>query len=154
MATAIQEYWERYQEKAQVRLKMPSAWKFGDGTKEMADTLANLVIKGIKTATTASAIVHEIEEEPFPQVGEYAIILNGDDEPVAIIQYTQIDLVRMNEVSPAYAAAEGEGDLSYDYWYQTHVNFFTWELGLYDMTFTPDLLLVCQSFRVVDINQD
>lgn len=154
MATAIQEYWERYQEKAQVRLKMPSAWKFGDGTKEMGDTLANLVIKGIKTATTASAIVHEIEEEPLPQVGEYAIILNGDDEPAAIIQYTQIDLVRMNEVSPAYAAAEGEGDLSYDYWYQAHVNFFTWELGLYDMTFTPDLLLVCQSFRVVDINQD
>lgn len=154
MVKSIQEYWERYQEKADLTIAIPPAWKFGDGTKEMGDLLAELVVKGIKTATTTAALVHELEEEPIPQVGEYAIILNGDDEPTAIIQYTQIDLIRMNEVTPAYAAAEGEGDLSYDYWYQEHVNFFTWELGLYEMNFEPDILLVCQSFHVVDINND
>lgn len=60
----------------------------------------------------------------------------------------------MNEVSSDFARSEGEGDLSYDYWYREHVKFFTWELSQYGLTFTPDLLLVCQTFKVMDVYKD
>jgi uncharacterized protein YhfF len=45
--------------------------------------------------------------------------------------------------------------LSYDYWYSERVEFFTWELSQYDgLTFAPDLLLICQTFRVMDVYKD
>ncbi len=56
------------------------------------------------------------------------------------------------EVSEAFALSEGEGDLTYNYWYTEHEKFFTWELEQYGITFRPDLILVCQTFEVVDAN--
>lgn len=96
-------------------------------------------------------VVQELEGEKLQQVGQFDIVLDGDENPLAIIQYTNIELVKMKNVTSAFAKSEGEGDLSYDYWYDAHVQFFTWELGLYDLTFTPDIVLVCQTFEVVDI---
>lgn len=146
----IESYWNTYASKHGLTLSVPPAWMFGDGSKEMGDELGGLVVQGIKTGTCAAHCVHELEGEPIPQVNDYAIILDGDNEPLAIIQYTNIDLVKMKDVTAEFARSEGEGDLSYDYWYQEHVKFFTWELGLHGITFTPDLLLVCQTFQVVD----
>lgn len=51
------------------------AWSFGN-TKEMADELAELVNRKIKTATTSAYELYEVGED-IPQVGEYNIILNG-----------------------------------------------------------------------------
>lgn len=124
---------------------------FGDGSKEMGDTLGALVVDGIKTGICAAHCIYELEGEKLQQIGQFDIVLDGDENPLAIIQYTNIELVKMKNVTPAFAKSEGEGDLSYDYWYDAHVQFFTWELGLYDLTFTPDIVLVCQTFEVVDI---
>ncbi|EUJ21285.1 hypothetical protein PGRAN_14303 [Listeria grandensis FSL F6-0971] len=33
-------------------------------------------------------------------------------------------------------------------------SFFTWELGQYGRAFTDDLLLVCQTFEVMDIYRE
>lgn len=145
----IESYWNLYAKEHGLTLSIPPAWMFGDGSKEMGDELGSLVVQGIKTGTCAAHCIHELEGEPIPQVNDYAIILDGDNEPLAIIQYTNIDFVNMNEVTAEFARSEGEGDLSYDYWYREHVKFFTWELGLHGMTFTPELLLVCQTFQVV-----
>ncbi|WP_199897176.1 ASCH domain-containing protein [Paenilisteria weihenstephanensis] len=146
----MEAYWESFAKKNGLDLECPAAWAFGDGA-EMADRLGALVVNGVKTATCAAHCVHEIEGEAIPQVGEYNIILDGKNEPLAIIRYTEVELVKMNEVSRDFARSEGEGDLSYEYWYEAHVNFFTWELGQYGREFTPDLLLVCQRFEVVDV---
>ncbi|MFU1844934.1 ASCH domain-containing protein, partial [Enterococcus faecium] len=45
----------------------------------------------------------------------------------------------------------GEGDLTLDYWYEEHARFFREELVPYQLQFYPDMLLVCQSFEVVDL---
>ena len=57
----------------------------------------------------------------------------------------------MNKVSESFAQAEGEGDLTLDYWYEEHARFFKEELSPYQLQFYPDMLLVCQSFEVVDL---
>lgn len=150
MSEMVQTYWETFAKERGLDLICPDAWTFGDGA-EMADRLGKLVIDGVKTATCAAHCIHEIEGEEIPRVGEYNIVLNGKNEPLAIIRYTEVELVKMNEVTRDFARSEGEGDLSYEYWYDGHVRFFTWELGQYGLEFTPDLLLVCQRFEVVDI---
>lgn len=150
----VEEFWHRYTRDNMLNMSVPEAWMFGDGSKEMGDELGSLVVSGMKTGTCAAHCIYELEDEEIPKEGQYDIVLDGDNNPLAIIKYTKIDFVKMNEVTRDFARSEGEGDLSYDYWYREHVKFFTWELSQHGLTFTPDLLLVCQTFEVVTVNKD
>ncbi|WP_186380888.1 MULTISPECIES: ASCH domain-containing protein [Paenibacillus] len=150
-ANIIQEYWQRFAKQNELNMDVPSAWMFGDGSKAMGDELGGLVVSGMKTGTCSAHCAYELENEEIPKVGQYDIVLDGDNNPLAIIQMTQIEVVKMNEVTHEFARSEGEGDLSYAYWYQEHVEFFTWQLSQYGLTFTPEILLVCQTFKVVDV---
>ncbi len=86
--------------------------------------LAQLVIDGIKTATCSGHIFYELENESLPTTNDYSIILNSNDEPVAIIKTIEVTVTPMNEVSEEFAIAEGEGDRTYNYWRDTHVRFY------------------------------
>uniref|UniRef100_UPI00403FB22B ASCH domain-containing protein n=1 Tax=Candidatus Enterococcus willemsii TaxID=1857215 RepID=UPI00403FB22B len=147
----IKTYWENYATKHNLPLTLPDYWMFGDGSEAMGNKLGELVIRGIKTGTCAAHCTYELENEPIQQVGQYDIVLDGSNQPLAIIQYTKIEILPMNEVSEEFAISEGEGDLTYDYWYREHEKFFRWELEQYGLAFTPEMLLVCQSFKVVDV---
>lgn len=81
--------------------------------------------------------------------GQYAVILDSQEEPKAIIEITQVDIMPMNEVPESFAQAEGEGDLSYDYWYRAHKEFFTEALQSYGLDFKEDMLLVCERFTLI-----
>lgn len=148
MNQAAQFYWNQYWEQlGREKPSSVSAWQFGASP----DHLAQLVIDGIKTATCSGHIFYELENEPLPVVGQYDIILNSQDEPVAIIQTTEVDILPMNEVPEDFAIAEGEGDRTYRYWKEVHVKFFTNELQAVGLQFTEDMLLVCQRFKLVDV---
>ena len=125
------------------------AWQFGCDP----DELAQLVISGRKTATASAYIGYEAENQPIPAVGDYSIILNSQDRPVAIIRTTDVQVLPMNEVSPEFAAAEGEGDLSYEYWWDGHKRFFTKDLASYGVEFSEDMLVVCERFELVDVKK-
>lgn len=57
----------------------------------------------------------------------------------------------MNEVTEEFAVAEGEGDLTYNYWRDTHIQFFTKELSELGLSFSEDMLLVCERFKLIDV---
>ena len=61
-----------------------------------------------------------------PTTMNTSIILNSEEQPVAIIKTVEVSLVPMNEVTEEFAIAEGEG--SYEDWKSVHVRFFTSEL--------------------------
>jgi len=121
------------------------------GFEEHADELAQLIIAGKKTATCSAYALYEIENAPLPAAGLYTVILNSRDEPVAMIQTVDVQILPMNEVSAEHAAAEGEGDLSYQYWWDVHQNVFTIELAEHGLEFSDDMLLVCEQFELVDV---
>ena len=138
-------YWNQYLEKSKVHPPTEvEAFQFGDD----ADTLAELVVSGTKTATCSAHILYEIENEPLPYVGQYAIVLDAADRPVAIIQTTEVTIQAMNEVSEAFALAEGEG--TYREWWDIHERFFSELLRSYQLSFTPSMNIVCERFIVVD----
>ncbi|MEF7476881.1 ASCH domain-containing protein [Pediococcus pentosaceus] len=114
------------------------------------DKLAQLVVTGKKTATSSSLISYTYEEERMPVVNQYDVVLDGFDQPVAIIQYTKIEIMPIKEVSNLFASLEGEGDLSLSYWwYNVHKKIFTAELEAWGKQFSDELLIVCQTFKVV-----
>jgi len=146
MNEAAQQYWNIFWKDAET---MPNveAWQFGVDP----DALAGLVAAGIKTATCSGHIFYELEGEVLPETGEYNIILNSKDEPVAITKTIDVTIMPMNKVPEEFAIAEGEGARTYDYWWNAHETFFTEELRTIGREFSEDMLLVCERFKVVDI---
>ena len=121
------------------------AWAFGCEP----DFLAKLVLRGQKTATTSSYPLYALENEPLPQVGEYNIILDGNDEAICITKTTKVYRTLFKNVSARHAYLEGEGDRSLAYWRKVHQAFFTAELAEVKLDFTPDLEVVCEEFEVI-----
>ena len=126
-----------------------TAWQFGTEP----DELAKLVIEGKKTATCSLYKLYEIEAEPLPKAGMHQVILNSLDQPVAMIKITEVSIKSMQEVPVEFALAEGEGDGSYQYWWDGHVKYFNSLAEEFNITFDTRDLLVCERFKVVKINE-
>jgi len=149
MNQTAEAYWNAYW-KNQPKPESVSAWQFGADP----DTLAKLVVDGIKTATCSGHIFYELENEPLPTTEDYNIILNSDDKPVAITKTVEVTIVPMNEVSEEFATAEGEGDRTDQYWWEVHEEFFRNELHAIGREFTEDMLLVCERFEVIHVKDE
>lgn len=144
MNKEAQNYWNEYWAD-QVKPTSVSAWKFGDTT----DRLAKQVVSGVKTATCSGHVFYELENMSLPKADEYGIILNSEEQPVAIVKTVEVSVIPMDEVTEEFAIAEGDG--TYENWRDIHVKYFSAELQKYGITFTEDMLLVCERFKLIDI---
>ena len=125
-----------------------STWHFGTGG-EMADELVDLVVHGAKRATAGALWSYEAEGEPIPAVGEYSVVTDGAGVARAIIRTASVDVVRFEDVGADFAAAEGEGDLSLEYWRDGHWRYFTRELAEIGREARPDMPVVCERFELI-----
>jgi len=147
MNTEAQVYWDEFWDGDEPH--PVNAWQFGCDP----DELAQLVISGKKTATASAYIEYEVLNEPMPAVGNCSVILNSQDKPVAIIRTVDVQILPMNEVPLEFAIAEGEGDLSYEHWWNGHKKFFTMELAELGKEFSEDMLVVCERFELIDVKK-
>lgn len=121
------------------------AWAFG----EAPDALADLVVRGIKTATCSAYDLYEIEHEPLPKAGEYSVILGADASARCIIRTTRVYVTEYGKVTADHARKEGEGDRSLAYWRQVHEPFLTKELASVNLEFSEKTKVVCEEFALV-----
>ncbi len=121
------------------------AWAFGVS----ADDLANLVVRGEKTATASAYELYKLENEPMPQVGTFDVILDSQDRAVCIIEITKVSVLPFNQVSADHAFKEGEGAKSLAYWQQVHQEFFTKCLAEAGLEFSSETGVVLEEFRKV-----
>ena len=130
----------------EIEMKYPGAgaWQMGD-SPELASELANLIKKGIKTASCGSFASYQ-QEESAPRIGSYNIILDGQNVPVCVIRLVSLQLVRFCDINEEFARKEGEGDLSLEYWRKEHQRFFTRE-GF----FSADMELVAEEYELVEV---
>lgn len=145
MNRSAEKLWQAYQVASGINEEY-TAFAFGD-SKEMADESAQYVLEGKKKATASLAIAYEIEDEPLPQVGDYNVILNGEDEAVCIIRILHVSIVPFNEVSEKHAYFEGEGDQSLDYWRREHEAFFKRKCEEASVMFDETTLIVLEEFE-------
>jgi len=95
------------------------------------------VLRGKKTATAGLA-----ELEDPGAAGDRCLLLGFDDEPVGIVEVTEVRVVPAGEIDLQFARDEGEGFESVDDWREAHERFF--ERPLHD-----DTQIVAVRFRLV-----
>jgi uncharacterized protein YhfF len=120
-------------------------WRFGDSA-ELADELLALVLMGKKTATCGALWQYEADGTPVAKPGERSIVLDGANRPRCVIETTEVKTQRFDHVDAKFAHDEGEGDRSYAYWRKAHEHYFTRQ-----GRFAPDMLVVCERFRLVEV---
>lgn len=115
----------------------------------LADELGTLIADGTKTATCSALWEWEAEGNPIPHVGMITIVLDGQGEPLCIVETTEVTIRPYHEVDATFAYEEGEGDRSLDYWREAHWRFFSRTLPKIGREPTMNMPLVCERFRVI-----
>lgn len=121
---------------------------FGD-SEDLANELAELVLRGIKRATAGSVWSCEVEGRRLPVPGDLSIVTNWSGSPLCIIETEAVELVPFSEVSSEFAATEGEGDGSLSFWRDAHRQYFTRECARAGRQFSENMPVACERFKVV-----
>src|SRR3712207_5840823 len=121
---------------------------WGD-SPELADELGALIAAGTKTATCSALWEYEAEGSPLPETGSKTIVLDGDGDPLCIVETTEVEVRPYDEADARFAIEEGDADRSPAYWRAAHGRFFSRTMPNIGKKPTPDMPLVCERFRVV-----
>ncbi len=78
-----------------------------------------------------------------------ALVLDGSDEPLCVIETMEVEVRPYNEVDTRFAYEEGEGDRSLEQWRETHWRFFTRSLAEIGKEPVPEMPLVWERFQIV-----
>ncbi|MEO7853078.1 MAG: ASCH domain-containing protein [Rubrivivax sp.] len=124
------------------------AFHFDDNAAS-ADELAALVLAGRKRATAGLLWAHESAGQPLPQRGDLSVVTLFSGQPVCVIETQKVRIVAFSEVDADFAATEGEGDGSLDYWRRAHTAFFGRECQRLSREFDAQAPVVCEEFWVV-----
>ncbi len=152
MDERIEQFWQSYlatlPADSPIRNESYDADSWGDNPK-LADELAALIMVGMKTATCSAVWEWEAEGKAIPTVGYKSILLNSANEPLCVLEATEVTIRAYQDVDATFARDEGEGDLSLEYWREAHWRYFSRTLGKIGKEPTLEMLLECERFRVI-----
>ncbi|MFC5922649.1 ASCH domain-containing protein [Micromonospora vulcania] len=119
----------------------------------LRDRLVAAILSGTKTSTSGLVLGYERSNEPLPVVGQRFAVLDSAERRVAVIELTEVRVVRLADVDLQHALDEGEGDESVAQWRAGHERFWhsaevRAELGDPDFTVDDDTLVLAKRFRL------
>ncbi|MGC5290571.1 ASCH domain-containing protein [Micromonospora sp. DT231] len=120
----------------------------------LRDSLVAAILSGAKTSTTGLLIGYERANETLPEVGQRSAVVDSAGRRVAVIELTDVRVLRLADVDLRHAVAEGEGDESVAQWRAGHEMFWhspevRAELDDPGFTVDDDTPVVTQRFRLV-----
>lgn len=118
------------------------------GNKQIADGLVKLYLSGKKTAGSGLVKDYETAGDPLPAVGDFWIVLDSQERPKCIAETVRVEIHPFCEVTEEIAVAEGEGDLSLNYWRSAHKRFFDPYLAKFGISDLDNALVVTEFFNV------
>jgi uncharacterized protein YhfF len=113
--------------------------ELGWARTELRRQLVASVLRGEKTAT--AGLPEEGEE--LSRAGDRLALLDFDDEPVAIVEVTEIRVVPAGEIDEQFARDEGEGFESVEDWRIAHEKFF-------ERPLPDDTPILAMRFRLIE----
>lgn len=121
----------------------------------LRDQLVDAVLRGEKVSTSGLLAEYEAEQEELPPVGERSALIDSDGREVAVVEVTEVRLLRLGDVGLQHALDEGEGYTSVAEWRAGHERFWHGDEmreALRDPEFTvdDDTVIVAERFRVVE----
>ena len=123
---------------------------YGDSAELSASLLA-LIRQGRKRAGTSLLWGIEADDDMLPEVGQVEIVVDHMNEPALVTRITEVHIVPYGEVTAGYAAIEGEGDGSLEYWRKAHWAFFSRECRRIGREPTDSMPVVCSVFEVLSV---
>lgn len=147
---SIQHFWHRFiaSNNEYSTLEIPQHYYFCDN-EEDANTCAELVVQGIKQATSTSLWWFTTFKKPLPEIGELAIITDWLGKPKAITRVTKISRTALGDIDKLYAFKEGEGDKSLAHWQKVHWEYYTREMKPFGEAPSNDMIIVCEEFETI-----
>lgn len=131
--------------------------EFGFPRTDLRRRLVEAILRGDKTSTTGLLSDYERDDEPLPTVGERFRLIDEHDQPVGVIETTEVWVSTIGEVDLPFAIEEGEGFASVAEWRAAHEDFwlsYADETGawLKDPGWRPtdDTKIVCERFRLIE----
>lgn len=123
---------------------------YGD-SPALSEALLALIRQGRKRAGTSLLWSLEAEGEPIPAAGDTVVVLDHRQEPAFVTRTLHVEVCPFGHVTSEYAAIEGEGDGSLDYWRSVHWEFFSRECRLMGRQPSEDMPVVCEVFELLQI---
>ena len=147
-AADIEALWLAYQRERSIKVEGFSASALGH-TRDLADTLAELVLSGVKRAHATLLRDFEKDLEPLPQPGDHLVVLDGDGTARAIVRTTHVEKRLFNQIDDAFAFEAGEGDLTLRWWLTAHRQDFAERGEREGFEVHEQIALVLEWFEVV-----
>jgi uncharacterized protein YhfF len=131
--------------------------EFGFPGTPLREQLVAAVLRGEKTATAGLHVDYERDREPLPEVGERFEVVDNDGRDVAVIEITDVRVLRIGDADLSFARDEGEGFESVAEWREAHDRY--WRsyrdeirefLGDENWAVGDDTLFVAERFRLVE----
>jgi uncharacterized protein YhfF len=120
-------------------------YELGYARTDLRRQLVDAVLRGEKTATAGlRSDFAPHTDDPLPKAGERFALLDFDDRPVAVVETTEVRVVRAGDVDLDFARDEGEGFESVEDWRRAHERFWS------EHEITDDTLIVAERFRLVE----
>ena len=104
------------------------------------DKLVELVLKGIKTATTS------LNNTKIPQVGERSILTFENEKKACIIETKKVIITKFKNITPEMAFLEGEGNRTLEYYKKSHIAYFK----SIEPNFNDDTEVIFEIFEVIE----
>jgi uncharacterized protein YhfF len=123
-------------------------WHFGD-SERLARELAALVLHGPKRATAGLLWDAEADPNMMPVLGGYSLVTDHAGAPLLVIRTTDVAIRAYQDVDADFAAAEGEGDRSLDFWRAAHWNYFSRRCVALGREASADMPVVLERFALI-----
>jgi uncharacterized protein YhfF len=118
-------------------------FELGYPRTELRRQLVAAVLAGEKTATAGLWSDYQAEGEELAAAGDRFVLHDYDEEPVAIVEATEVTLLPAAEIDVQFARDEGEGFETVEDWRVAHEEFF-------QQAIAPETQIVATRFRVVE----
>ena len=123
-------------------------WHFGD-SEPLARDLADLVLRGPKRATAGLLWDAELDPTMMPVQGGYSLVTDHAGAPLLVIRTTQVEIRPYDKVDADFAAAEGEGDGSLQYWREAHWAYFSRRCEALGRRPSDDMPVILERFALI-----
>ena len=152
MNNVQKEYLNKYLEKISPEQRVSYQDVMADyfcADEKNANICSELILRGEKTATCSMKYWYETGLEPMPEVGTLLVVTDWNGNPTSIIETTEVSECNFSEVTAEFAASEGEGDKSLEWWRKAHWDFFSAECKEQGLKPSNDMVLILEKFKVV-----
>lgn len=117
------------------------------GTPELANEGAAAILDGSKTAT--SSPFWDYADGHIPFVGALSVLLDGQQQPLAVVETVHVRTVRFREVTNDMAQDYGEGARTLEWWTRVIGDWYRAKAARDGQHFDEDTEILWESLSVV-----